>query len=63
MRLLAWSTNLTADTASRRGAELVGKRELLERSDIVTVHLKLCDRGRGLIGADELRALGPNGTW
>lgn len=61
MRLLAWSTNLTADTASRRGAELVGKRERLEHSDIVTVHLKLSDRGRGLIGADELRALGPNG--
>jgi phosphoglycerate dehydrogenase-like enzyme len=61
MRLLAWSTNLTAETAHEHGAELVDKRELFERSDIVTVHLKLSDRSTGLIGTDELRALGPDG--
>ncbi len=61
MRLLAWSANLTADVAAEHGAELVGKRELFERSDIVTIHLKLSDRSRGLVGADELRALGPRG--
>jgi phosphoglycerate dehydrogenase-like enzyme len=61
MRLLAWSPNLTAGVAAEHGAELVGKRELFERSDIVTIHLKLSDRSRGLVGADELRALGPRG--
>ncbi|HEX3593268.1 MAG TPA: D-2-hydroxyacid dehydrogenase family protein [Pseudonocardiaceae bacterium] len=61
MRLLAWSTNLTAEVAAEHGAELVGKRELFERSDFVTIHLKLSDRSRGLIGADELRLLGPRG--
>lgn len=61
MRLLAWSTNLTADVAAEHGAELVGKRELFERSDFVTIHLKLSDRSRGLIGADELGLLGPRG--
>jgi phosphoglycerate dehydrogenase-like enzyme len=61
MRLLAWSPNLTAETAAGHGAELVGKHELFERSDIVTVHLKLSDRSRGTIGAPELRALGPRG--
>jgi phosphoglycerate dehydrogenase-like enzyme len=62
MRLLAWSPNLTADVAAEHGAELAGgKRELFERSDIVTIHLKLSDRSRGLVGADELRALGPRG--
>jgi phosphoglycerate dehydrogenase-like enzyme len=61
MRLLAWSTNMTSEQAAEAGAELVGKRELFERSDIVTVHLKLSDRSRGLIGADELRWLGPRG--
>lgn len=61
MRLLAWSTNLTADVAAAHGAELVGKRELFERSDIVTIHLKLSDRSVGLIGAPELAALGPRG--
>ncbi|HEX5113960.1 MAG TPA: D-2-hydroxyacid dehydrogenase family protein [Pseudonocardiaceae bacterium] len=61
MRLLAWSTNLTADVAAAHGAELVGKRELFERSDIVSVHLKLSDRTTGLIGAAELAALGSRG--
>jgi phosphoglycerate dehydrogenase-like enzyme len=61
MRLIAWSTNMTSEQAAEAGAELVSKRELFERSDIVTVHLKLSDRSRGLIGADELRWLGPRG--
>jgi phosphoglycerate dehydrogenase-like enzyme len=61
MRLLAWSTNLTRETATEHGAELVGKRELFERSDIVTVHLKLSDRSRHTIGAPELGRLGPRG--
>jgi phosphoglycerate dehydrogenase-like enzyme len=61
MRLLAWSTNLTSEQAAEQGAELVSKRELFQRSDIVSVHLKLSDRSRGLIGAEELRWLGPRG--
>ncbi|HEX3592661.1 MAG TPA: D-2-hydroxyacid dehydrogenase family protein [Pseudonocardiaceae bacterium] len=61
MRLLAWSTNLTAEVAAAHGAELVGKRELFDRADIVTIHLKLSDRTLGLIGAPELAALGPRG--
>jgi phosphoglycerate dehydrogenase-like enzyme len=61
LRLLAWSPNLTADVAAEHGAELVTKRDLFERSDIATIHLKLSDRSRGLIGAEELRLLGPRG--
>jgi phosphoglycerate dehydrogenase-like enzyme len=61
MNLVAWSTNLTAETAAEHGAELVGKQELFERADIATIHLKLSDRSRGLIGAAELAALGPRG--
>jgi phosphoglycerate dehydrogenase-like enzyme len=61
MRLVAWSPNLTRDTAAEHGAELVGKQELFERSDIATVHLKLSDRSVGTVGAAELRQLGPRG--
>jgi phosphoglycerate dehydrogenase-like enzyme len=61
MRLLAWSTNLTEATAAEHGAELVDKRALFEHSDIVSIHLKLSDRSRGLVGEPELRALGPRG--
>ena len=61
MKVLAWSQNLTASRAAECGAELVTKQELFERSDIVTVHLKLSERTTGIIGAAELEALGPRG--
>ena len=54
MSVIAWSQNLTADRAVRFGATLVTKDELLARSDIVTIHLVLSDRTRGLIGASDL---------
>ena len=54
MSVMAWSQNLTADRAVRFGATLVGKDELLARSDIVTIHLVLSERTRGLIGPHEL---------
>jgi phosphoglycerate dehydrogenase-like enzyme len=61
MRLVAWSQNLTEETAAAHGAELVSKQELFERADIVTVQLKLSDRTVGVVGAEELRLLGPRG--
>ncbi len=61
MKVLAWSQHMTAERAAECGAELVTKHELFERSDIVTVHLKLSERTAGLVGAAELAALGPRG--
>jgi phosphoglycerate dehydrogenase-like enzyme len=54
MEVLAWSQNLTAERAKEAGATLVPKDELLARSDIVSIHLVLGERTRGLIGAKEL---------
>ena len=54
MSVIAWSQNLTADRAVGFGATLVGKDELLARSDIVTIHLVLSERTRGLIGPRDL---------
>jgi len=59
MSVLAWSQNLTMERAAQFGATLVGKDELLSRSDIVTIHLVLSDRTRGLIGARELGLMKP----
>jgi phosphoglycerate dehydrogenase-like enzyme len=53
MHVIAWSQNLTADKAALAGATLVTKEELLRRSDIVSIHLVLSERTRGLIGAAE----------
>jgi phosphoglycerate dehydrogenase-like enzyme len=54
MSVIAWSQNLTAEKAGAVGAAWVSKEELLRRADIVSVHLVLSERTRGLIGAGEL---------
>jgi phosphoglycerate dehydrogenase-like enzyme len=54
MKVIAWSHNLTADRAQEYGATLVSQDELLVQSDILTIHLVLGDRSRGLLGAGEL---------
>ena len=54
MDAIAWSENLTAERAEQAGARAVGKEELLATADVVTVHLQLSDRTRGLIGKDDL---------
>ena len=59
MRLLGWSQNLTAERAAECGATRVTKEELLERADVVTIHLQLSPRTRGLIGAADLARMKP----
>lgn len=59
MKIIAWSQNLTAEKAAAGGAELVTKQELFARADVVTLHLILSDRSRGIVGAAELSAMKP----
>jgi phosphoglycerate dehydrogenase-like enzyme len=60
MDVLAWSQNLTAERAAAAGATLAGsKDEVLARVDIVTIHLVLGERTRGLLGARELALMRP----
>ena len=60
MNPIAWSQNLTAERAAEFGATHVTKSELLSRSDVVTIHLVLSGRTRGLIGADDLALMKPS---
>jgi phosphoglycerate dehydrogenase-like enzyme len=59
MKIIAWSQNLTAEKAAAAGAELTTKDELFRRADIVTIHLILSERTRGLVGATELALMKP----
>jgi phosphoglycerate dehydrogenase-like enzyme len=59
MQVIAWSQNLTDERAAEAGAELVSKEELFKRSDILTIHLVLSNRTRGLVGAKELALMKP----
>ena len=60
MDVIAWSQNLTAERAAEAGARLVTKEELFAQSDVVTVHLVLSDRSRGLVGAPEFALMKPS---
>ncbi|MDQ2750850.1 MAG: D-2-hydroxyacid dehydrogenase family protein [Actinomycetota bacterium] len=54
MSVLAWSPNLTAEQALVHGVRAVDKQTLFAESDVVTIHMPLSERSRGLIGADDL---------
>ncbi|MDB9862397.1 D-2-hydroxyacid dehydrogenase family protein [Litorivicinus sp.] len=61
MNVIAWSTNLTEKTCAEHGVRYVTKTALFEESDFVSIHLKLSDRSKHLVGSQELELLGPNG--
>jgi phosphoglycerate dehydrogenase-like enzyme len=53
MTPIAWSQNLTAERAAEAGAALVSREDLFARADVVSVHLVLSARTRGLVGASD----------
>jgi phosphoglycerate dehydrogenase-like enzyme len=59
MKVIAWSQNLTPGQARERGAERVEKDELFRRADVISIHLILSARSRGLVGARELALMKP----
>ena len=59
MKIIAWSQNMTPEKAETAGATLVSKDELFRQADIVTIHLILSGRTRGLVGAAELALMKP----
>lgn len=54
MKVVAWSQNLTDERAAEVGVTRVDKATLLSSADVVTLHLILSDRSRGIIGAGDL---------
>ena len=60
MRVVAWSPNLTAERA-RRGRRDAGwtRTTLMAEADVLTLHLVLSDRSRGIVGAAELARMKP----
>jgi phosphoglycerate dehydrogenase-like enzyme len=59
MNVVAWSQNLTAERAAQAGVTRVDKDELMSGADVITIHLVLSDRTRGLIGAREFGLMKP----
>jgi len=59
MKVIAWSQNLTDERAKECNATRVEKDELFRQSDVISVHLVLSDRSRGLVGERELSLMKP----
>ena len=63
MKVIAWSQNLTTERAAEVGATLVSKDELFQEADVVSIHLVLSGRTRGLVGAAELALMKPTARF
>jgi phosphoglycerate dehydrogenase-like enzyme len=63
MRVIAWSQNLTEEKASAAGATLVDKQTLFREADVVTVHLVLSGRTKGLVGTPEFALMKPTARF
>ena len=60
MEVVAWSQNLTPEKAAEGGAAYLSKEQLLSTSDVVSVHLVLSERTRGILGRNDLLKIKPN---
>jgi len=54
MKVIAWSQNLTPEKAKESGSEYVSKEDLFRNADVISIHVVLSDRTRGLVRAKDL---------
>jgi len=59
MRTLAWSPNMTPERAAEHGATAVSREALFAEADVLTIHMVLSPRTRGLVGAADLARMKP----
>jgi phosphoglycerate dehydrogenase-like enzyme len=59
MRVIAWSENLTAERAAEHDVTAVSREQLFAEADVLSIHMVLSDRSRGMVGASELAMMKP----
>jgi D-3-phosphoglycerate dehydrogenase len=59
MNVIAWSPNLTPEKCAAAGVGYATKEELFAKADIITIHVVLSERSRGLVGAADLARMKP----
>ena len=59
MNVIAWSPNLTAERCKEVGVNYATKEEMFSTADIVTIHVVLSQRSRGLVGREDLARMKP----
>ncbi len=59
MNVIAWSPNLTPEKCAEAGVGYASKEELFATADLITIHVVLSQRSRGLVGAEDLARMKP----
>ncbi len=59
MRVIAWSPNMTEERAAAAGATRVDKTALMAEADVLTLHVVLSERSRGIVGAEDIARMKP----
>jgi D-3-phosphoglycerate dehydrogenase len=59
MKVIAWSPNLTPDRCKEVGVTYASKEELFATADVITIHVVLSQRSRGLVGGEDLARMKP----
>jgi D-3-phosphoglycerate dehydrogenase len=59
MNVIAWSPNLTPEKCKEAGVGFASKEELFATADIITIHVVLSERSRGLVGLADLARMKP----
>ena len=59
MNVIAWSPNLTPEKCKEVGVTYASKEELFSTADVVTIHVVLGPRSRGLVGREDLSRMKP----
>ena len=59
MNVIAWSTNLTHEACAAAGVTYASKEELFSKSDVISIHLVLSKRSRGIVSRDDIARMKP----
>jgi D-3-phosphoglycerate dehydrogenase len=59
MNVIAWSPNLTVERCKEVGVAYASKEQLFSMADVITVHVVLGQRSRGLVGREDLARMKP----
>ena len=59
MNVIAWSPNLTPDKCKEVGVTYASKEELFSKADVITIHVVLSPRSRGLVGREDFARMKP----
>jgi len=60
MQVIAWTLHPSPERAEKKGVRFVSREELLKKSDVLSLHLRLTDETRGFIKREDFDRMKPS---